>query len=128
VITYTVPAGHAVPFSLKLNGLPKGNYLAMISVVMHGTTTSVCFLDDGTDPIDLLGYGAAVSFGYSTVNASGLVSVRAGHPLTLECNSATDVAAANDSHSQVSFTPVGKVALKTGTVTRSAPHRSGAGH
>ena len=129
VITYTVPAGTTLPFGLRLNGLPKGNYLAMISVVMHaGTDPSVCYLSDNTPPYDLLGYGVNTSFGYSAVSLSGLVTVRGGHPMFLNCNSAVSVDQASDAHSQVTFTPVGKVALKTGSLTARSPQHRGAGH
>jgi hypothetical protein len=129
VITYTVPPGTALPFALKLNGLPKGNYIAMVAVVMHaGANPSVCYLSDNTPPYDLLGYGVNTSFGYTAVDLTGLVTVRAGHPMFLNCNSATTVDQASDAHSQVSFTPVGKVSLKTGTLTaRSPQHRGAAG-
>ena len=77
---------------MQLNGLPKGNYLAMMTVVMHaGANTSVCYLTDSTPPYDLLGYGVNTSFGYSAVNVSGLITVRAGHPMSLNCNSAASV-------------------------------------
>ncbi len=127
VITYTVPPNATVPFALTLNGLGKGNYTASFSVVMHATTVAVCYLSDGVTPTDLLSYGPNLS-GFSVVNGAGLVTVRAGHPMVLNCNSATSVVSASDTHSQVSFTQVGKVAIKSGTVSRSAPHRSGAAH
>jgi hypothetical protein len=130
VISYTVPPGTALPFNLKLNGLPKGNYIAMVAVVMHaGANPSVCYLSDNTSPLDLLGYGVNTSFGYTAVDLTGLVTVKAGHPMFLSCNSGATVDQASDAHSQVTFTPVGKVTLKNGSLTaRSPQHRGAAGH
>jgi hypothetical protein len=127
VITYTVPAGTTVPFAMTLNGLPKGNYLASFSVVMHATTTALCFLSDNVAPTDLLSYGANLS-GFSVVNGAGLVTVQAGHPMVLNCDAATSVVAATDTHSQVTFTPAGKVTIKSGSMAARSPHRSGAAH
>ena len=128
VITYTVPGGTALPFTMALNGVPKGSYLALVTVIMHaGPNTSVCYLDNGATPYQLIGYGVNTSFGYSAVNASGLITVRAGQPFALSCNSAVSVDAGTSSFSRVTLTPVGKISSMAGTLTKSAPSRSGAG-
>ena len=128
-ITYAVPGSTTVPFTMALNGLPKGSYLALVTVIMHaGPNTSVCYLDNGATPYQLIGYGVNTSFGYSAVNASGLITVRAGHPFSLTCNSALSVDDATSSFSRVTFTPVGKISSMAGSLSaKSAPSRSGAG-
>ena len=69
VITYDVPGGTPLTFTMRLSKLPPGHYIAMMSVVMHaGADPSSCYLDDDLVPIDLVGYGVNTSFGFTAVN------------------------------------------------------------
>jgi hypothetical protein len=128
VFTYPVPSGTSVPFDLTLAGLPAGRYLASFSVFMHttaGAAPSICDLESDLPPTQLVSYGPVFGSGFSTSNASGLVTQFAGHPLLLFCNNATSVVDTSSTLSQVTLTPVSGVI--TGSLVpafRTPPRRS----
>lgn len=127
VFTYPVPSGASVPFDLRLDSLPSGRYLASFSVYMHttaGAAPSICTLQSDVLPTQLVSYGPVYGSGYTSSNASGLVTQDPAHPLVLYCNNATSVVDTSTTLSQVTLTPVSGVL--TGSlmpVLRNPGHR-----
>ncbi len=125
----TARLGTAVAGAVRPDaGQPQaGRYLASFSVFMHttaGAAPSICDLESDVPPTQLVGSGPVFGSGYTTSNASGLVTTFAGHPLILS-NNATSVVDTSNTLSQVTLTPVSGVI--TGSLVpafRTPPRRS----
>jgi hypothetical protein len=129
--TYRVPGGTAVPFTLELNGLQAGTYVASYNVVMNTglTTPSRCFFSYGTTPPVAtvgLGYGA-VRNAFAVDSATTQLTLPAGLTLHLECTDATSVYNSTDTDfpSTVTLTRVAASAAGTTTATRNHAAKSG---
>lgn len=116
--TWSIPDGTTLLY--QLNGLKPGRYLATVNVLLHATDTSACELDEGMSSA-FFGYGVNRAGTFSLVSGVGIVTHRAGQPLTLFCQDATAIG--DGAHpSTVTFVRLAQVTQGTVAPTfRSAP-------